>query len=414
MVNEWETMILEDAIQINPHRNLPKATIAPYVAMEDLAPFQRKIEAIRTKEYKGSGSRFRNNDTLLARITPCLENGKTAFVSELPDGTIACGSTEFIVLSGREDLSDNLFVYYLARDPNFRMFAIQLMEGTSGRQRVPASALARLNVVLPPLPEQRTIAGILGALDDKIGLNRQINQTLEAMAQALFKSWFVDFEPFRDHGMQDSPLGEIPGGWRVGKVKDIASLLKETINPGNYPNDVFEHYSIPAFDEGHMPSSERGAQIKSNKFQVSEKAVLISKLNPRFPRIWLPWGNYSRRAVCSTEFLVVLPEEDMTREYLYSLFSSHSFLETFSTLVTGTSSSHQRVRPEDLLSIDVVIPLKGIVVDFSDRVLPMLRLVAHNLVQNSVLTGIRDTLLPKLLSGQIRVKDAEKFVEKAI
>jgi type I restriction enzyme S subunit len=414
MASDWQVMTLAEAVQINPQRPLAKGTEAPFVAMEDIIPSQRSVEVRQTRIFEGSGSRFMNGDTLFARITPCLENGKTAFISQLPKETVGHGSTEFIVMSGKENLSDNLFVYYLARDPNFRSYSAQQMEGTSGRQRVPVLALSKLVIELPPLPEQRAIAHILGALDDKIELNRRMNQTLEAMAQALFKSWFVDFEPFRDQGMQDSPLGEIPVGWRVGKLEEITVLHRETFNPGDYPDEVFDHYSIPAFDGSRMPKAETGDKIKSNKFRIPAGAVLISKLNPQFPRVWLPFDTGHHRSICSTEFLAVTPKGDSGREYLYSLFCSDSFFVMFSTLVTGTSSSHQRVRPEDLMSTELVIPPEEVVSSFSDKVRPLLILVNHNLAENGTLAGIRDALLPKLLSGEIRVKDAERFVEKAL
>jgi len=241
-----------------------------------------------------------------------------------------------------------------------------------------------------------------------------MNQTLEAMAQALFKSWFVDFEPFRHRGMQDSPLGEIPVGWSVGKLEETAILHKESVDPSDYPNEVFDHYSIPAFDEGRIPKTETGDQIKSSKFLIPNGTVLISKLNPRFPRVWLPLSVHLRRSICSTEFLVVTARGDLGSEYLYCLFCSESFFAVFSTLVTGTSSSHQRVRPEDLMSIEIVIPPEEIIKRFSDNIRPLLTLVNNNLTENGVLANVRDALLPKLLSGKIRVKDAEKFVEKVV
>jgi type I restriction enzyme S subunit len=158
---------------------------------------------------------------------------------------------------------------------------------------------------LPPLVQQRAIAQILGALDDKIELNLRMNETLEAMARALFKSWFLDFDPvrvkaegdpglpkhiaalFADH-LEDSELGEIPAGWEVGKVEKFATLSRDTIKPGEFPDETFEHFSIPAFDEGQTPKRELGGAIKSNKFLIPSDAILLSKLNPRIPRLWLP------------------------------------------------------------------------------------------------------------------------------
>jgi type I restriction enzyme S subunit len=156
MGDKWREMRFEDAIDINPPRKILRGEIAPHVSMDAVQPFTRMINHFEMKEFKGSGSRFKNGDTLMARITPCLENGKTVFISCLPDDVVGQGSTEFIVLSGKVGVSDNLFVYYLARDPGFRNYAIQHMEGSTGRQRVPASAIAKLKIKLPPLPEQKS------------------------------------------------------------------------------------------------------------------------------------------------------------------------------------------------------------------------------------------------------------------
>ncbi len=328
-----------------------------------------------------------------------------------PDGWL---NQHIFKVQPNEDYCDRRFFYYLLKylKPNF--IGIARNKQTTGLGHVTTYDLKNISVGVPPLPEQRAIAHILGTLDDKIELNRRMNQTLEAMAQALFKSWFLDFDPFREHGMQDSPLGEIPVGWMVGNISDIAMISRKSINPNNFPTEVFDHYSIPAFDEGRMPKAEEGGQIHSNKFEIPSKAVLVSKLNPRFPRVWLPHPITAHRSVCSTEFLVCLTSEDATREYLFSLFSSNSFRETFSTLATGTSSSHQRVRPEDLLVMATVVPPKHVVTEFSDAIAPFFSKVSQNLFESRTLNGLRDSLLPKLLSGEMRVKDAEKLVEKTL
>jgi hypothetical protein len=175
------------------------------------------------------------------------------------------------------------------------------------RNQVPITAQRQLKIVLPPLQEQRAIAHVLGTLDDLIELNRETNEILEEMARALFKSWFVDFDPVRaklegrppagmdaataalfpDH-FQDSELGQIPMGWEVGRVSDFVSLGRVAVNPGNYPSEVFDHYSLPAFDDGRSPKAESGSTIMSNKFLVEPDAVLLSKLNPHIPRVWRP------------------------------------------------------------------------------------------------------------------------------
>jgi type I restriction enzyme S subunit len=151
---------------------------------------------------------------------------------------------------------------------------------------------------------------------------------------------------------EDSPIGPIPKGWRVGKFNDIVTLSRDGINPGDFPAEVFDHYSIPAFDEGRQAKREIGEAIKSNKFVVKPDAVLLSKLNPRIERVWLPFPDGRCRSVCSTEFLVLYAKDPFSREFVAGLVTSTSFQEVFVTLVTGTSGSHQRVQPDSLMGMD--------------------------------------------------------------
>jgi len=176
--NGWEKMRLGDAFLFNPTERLAKGVEAKKVTMDKLQPFTRNIGDYELAPYAG-GAKFRNGDTLMARITPCLENGKTAWVSILDDNEVGFGSTEYIVLRAKENVTDSRFVYYFTTNPWFRDIAVKSMVGSSGRQRVQQSVLENLEVSIPPLPIQRRIAQILGSLDDKIELNRQINDNLE-------------------------------------------------------------------------------------------------------------------------------------------------------------------------------------------------------------------------------------------
>lgn len=275
---------------------------------------------------------------------------------------------------------------------------------------------------LPDLAEQKAIASVLGALDDKIELNRRMNANLEAMARALFKSWFVDFDPVRakldgrkpkgldeptaalfPDSFQDSKAGHIPDGWTIGMVNDLATLNRGAVSPCEFPAETFDHFSLPAFDDGRTPKAELGSAIMSNKFTVMPNSVLLSKLNPHIPRIWLPDLNPSRRSVCSTEFMVVCSKPDVSREYLFSLFTSAAFASIYGTLVTGTTGSHQRIRPESVLDMTIVIPSSLLVRRFTDIVKPMFDRVNRNTEQSLTLATLRDTLLPKLISGELSV-----------
>lgn len=178
-MKNWIHIKANNFIDFNPRLSIKKGTLATKIAMDKLQPFTKKIPDIEKAEFAG-GTKFCNGDTIMARITPCLENGKTAFVDVLEDGEVGFGSTEFIVLRAKNGISDPQFVYYLATSPAFRDVAIKSMVGSSGRQRVQQGVLDNLELIVPPLPEQKRIGGFLALIDEKIALNNKINNNLSA------------------------------------------------------------------------------------------------------------------------------------------------------------------------------------------------------------------------------------------
>lgn len=176
-MDNWETIKADEIIQFNPTETIKRGTIAKKIAMEKLEPFTRDISGFELAEFK-SGTKFRNGDTLLARITPCLENGKTSKVTILDEKEVAFGSTEFIVMRAKEGISDEDYIYYLSRSPYWREIAIKSMVGSSGRQRVQLDVLKNTKLSIPSLEEQREIGKILRSIDEKIENNRKINHHL--------------------------------------------------------------------------------------------------------------------------------------------------------------------------------------------------------------------------------------------
>ena len=176
-MKEWKKYKLDDFIDFNPSITLKKGTLARKITMDRLIPHSRDIYSWEYEEYTG-GAKFQNGDTIMARITPCLENGKHAFVSLLEEGETAYGSTEYIVMRGKSGISDNKFVYYLSHYPDFKNAAIKSMVGSSGRQRAQVDVLKNMELILPGLDEQIEIANCLSSLDDKIALNNRINHNL--------------------------------------------------------------------------------------------------------------------------------------------------------------------------------------------------------------------------------------------
>jgi len=265
--------------------------------------------------------------------------------------------------------------------------------------------------MIPRLDNESGVSEILAVLDEKIELNRKQNRTLEAIAQALFKRWFVEFEfpdengrPYKSSGgaMQPSELGEIPVGWEVGSIGDLVELKKLGVNPEDHPEDYFHHFSIPNFDDGQAAKPELGSTILSNKYLVHGNSILVSKLNPRFPRIWPVLHVPSNLSVCSTEFQVLAPVGEAYSFVLYLLKSPYVASEMVMR-ASGTSGSHQRISPNDLLSIEVSKPAKHLVERFHSAVFENIRKAQANLEENRVLASARDTLLPKLMSGELRV-----------
>jgi len=176
-MDDWKQIKAADFIDFNPRESIKKGALSKKIAMEQLHPFIRDIAAFEIEPFNG-GSKFRNGDTLMARITPCLENGKTAYVNILNDDEVGFGSTEFIVLREKPCISDKDFIYYLAISPILRDKAIKSMVGSSGRQRVQQSVLNDIALLVPPLDEQIKIGRTLRALDDKITNNIKINHHL--------------------------------------------------------------------------------------------------------------------------------------------------------------------------------------------------------------------------------------------
>lgn len=380
-----------DFVTINPLVKLKAGEEYSFIEMKDLNDGQRNAYPTVERKLTG-GSRFEEGDTLFARITPCLENGKICRAKGLKNH-VGFGSTEFLVFRGKKDVSNSDFVFYLSRWDEVRRFAELNMVGTSGRQRVPKEAFDNLLLNLPSdLPTQTRIASILSALDDKIELNRQMNQTLEQMAQALFKKYFVD----------DIDPDNLPEGWRRGKLGEMFYHSKEGINPGSFPEKTFDHYSIPAYDEGCKPLPELGATILSNKTIVKSNSILFSKLNPRFPRIWLIENVDENISVCSTEFLVFVPNEN-SYSFSFLFLKQEDFKSEIVNKATGTSGSHQRIRPDDILNLDAIIPPNETLKDFEVKVRPLLSKIVANIQEGSSIVKLRDTLLPKLMSGEIEV-----------
>lgn len=306
-----------------------------------------------------------------------------------------------------EKETDQVFMYYYLKQ-NERY--IKTFAEGSVTKTITKNAVRNLDVIIPAKKEQLEIVNTLNNLDQKNTLLQEQNQTLEELAQTLFKRWFVEFEfpdengnPYKSSGgkMVDSELGEIPEGWRVGEVSDFVKHSTKSITPSKEPEKIFSHYSIPAFDSGRYPTKDIGESILSNKYLVLENSILVSKLNPRTSRIWTVFKPH-QNSICSTEIQVFIPKKN-TYAFSFGMFHTSGVKKEMAQRASGTSSSHQRVRPSDILNIEMVVPKDEVLKNFESSILGSLKKIEANQEEVQSLTQLRDSLLPKLMSGELRV-----------
>lgn len=438
---------IKDIVDFNPSRPLSKGKEFPFIDMASLPVNGRDINEVSNKVFNGGGAKFKNGDTLFARITPCLENGKTAKVENLPVGCIAHGSTEFIVLSAKSK-DDEDFVYYLARLPDFRSYAISRMEGTSGRQRVSWQALAEFNLRLPEKGKRKKIGKILKSLDDKIHLNNQINQTLESIAQAIFKSWFIDFDPVRakiaakqegkdpelaamcaisgknEEELQqmteddlaelrataslfpdelvESELGEVPKGW---DAKALGNFLE--IKRGGSPRPIQNFMSPTGYPWVKIADATADPSpflFKTKEFIIEEglkktvylkkgSLILTNSATPGLPK-------FLELDACIHDGWLYFPQKKhFSDSYLYFLF-----LKIRSQLVAqGNGSVFTNLKTDILRNQVILVPTQEVIEKFDLQAFKILEAMRIQCIQSSSLCNLRDALLPKLLSGEVDV-----------
>ena len=392
-MTNWQQVKLCDALIINPIEKLSKGTIAKKVSMERLRPFCRDVLEYEFDKFSG-GSKFRNKDTIMARITPCLENGKRAQINMLEQDEIGFGSTEFIIFREKENISNSNFIYYLICSDLIREPAIKSMVGSSGRQRVQIDVLKELIIPLPPLDIQKKIAGVLGALDDKIELNNKINNNLEQQAQTLFKSWFVDFEPFG---------GKMPDDWKVGNLLDIADYLNGLAMQKFRPAENDKGLPVLKIKELRQGFCDSNSELCSlnvkNEYIVNDGDVIFSWSGSLLVDFWCG----GKCGLNQHLFKVTSKNFD---KWFYFLWTKH-YLEHFAFIAADKATTMGHIKREELEKAKVIIPSSECYQKMKQIMTPIYNLLISNRVENTRLSALRDTLLPKLMSGEIDVSNVD-------
>ncbi|HDR7687593.1 TPA: restriction endonuclease subunit S [Bacillus toyonensis] len=407
---EWHKYKLSDLMYIigggTPKTTVPEywGGVIPWLSVKDFTGDNRHVyyteKTITEEGLRNSSTKLLNKGDLIISA-----RGTVGEIAQL--GREMAFNQSCYGLRANQHITND-FLYYLLKHT-----VKYLKNNTHGSvfDTITKNTFANVNAAIPCLDEQKEIANILSSLDEKIETNNQINEKLEELAQAIFKRWFIDFEfpneegkPYKSSGgeMVESELGMIPKGWRFGALSEIVELSTKSVNPQKYLDRVFEHFSIPALDNNKKPEVQLGKEIKSNKYIISDDVVLISKLNPTTKRIWrpLPQRQYP---ICSTEFMVYIPKEKNTQPFVYELINSNAFSEMLVSHATGSTGSRQRVKPRQTLDFKFPLPSVELMNEFSGVIKALHENVSFKIIENQKLSLVRDTLLPKLMSGEIRV-----------
>jgi len=367
-------------------------------------------------------AKLQYGDVLLTREAPI---GEVGFV-DLPEGLFL--GQRIMQYRANSKVLHPRFLHYVFQSPSLKhQFGSHEGSG-SVVSHIRVGDCFKFKIPLPPIDVQDGVAELLGALDDRITLLRETNATLEAIAQALFKSWFVDFDPVRakaegrqPEGMdattaalfpdsfEDSELGLVPKGWAVGSLGVIAQTARRQIQASELHADVryvgLEHIPRKSLS---LSSWGNADGLESTKSAFSEGDILFGKLRPYFHKVVLaPFSG-----VCSTDILVCQPKE---REY-FGVVAMHLFSETLISYADRLSNGAKmpRVNWKDLAAYPIVVPSSDIAAKLNEAIHPLLARMTAGIHRAQTLTQLRDTLLPRLISGQLRLPEAEVLIEAAV
>lgn len=381
-MSEWKKCTFKKIAIVNPKEQLAKGTKSKKIPMEALVPFRKKIPYYQIESYNG-GTKFRNGDTIIARITPSLENGKTSFVDILKNNEIGFGSTEYIVIREIENISDKHFLYYLSISPNFREIAIKSMTGSSGRQRVQNDVILNHFFSLPPLKEQKAIAEVLSSLDDKIDLLRRQNKTLENLAQTLFRQYFIK---------------EANDEWEEKSLSEIADFLNglacQKFPPKN-GKDKLHVLKIKELKEGISDNSDWVTSDVKPEYIVKNGDIIFAWSASLIVKIW------DGEDCILNQHLFKVTSKNYPKWFYYQWCKYH--LNKFISIAQAHATTMGHIKRKDLDNAMCLVPSIDKLKNFDTMMSKLLKKQEVNARQIKTLENLRDTLLPKLMSGKEKI-----------
>lgn len=381
---------LDEIIEFNPKENIDKKELAKKISMESLSCFTKYIKYYSLEKYNG-GMKFRNGDTLLARITPCLENGKTAKVTILDENEVGFGSTEYIVMRSKKKISDEDFIFYLTISPKFRDIAIKSMTGTSGRQRVQLDVVKNTQMLIPGYQEQVKIGKILSSIDKKIELNSKMNDNLHKIAE----NNFLEISKNGHDTKLEDLIFEIQSGSREkgGAVASgIPSIGAEKIEKlGVYDFNGEKYISEDYFN-------------KMKKGMVNSGDVLLYKDGAYTGKVSMALNNYPHKKCAVNEHVFILrTKNNWANCYLYFLLYNSKIQKQIQK-IASSKAAQPGLNQNEVKGVKVSIPNKDDIIKFESNMKIIVEKIIQNSIENRNLEQIRDILLPKLMDGEIDLR----------
>ncbi|WP_405305898.1 restriction endonuclease subunit S [Methanobrevibacter sp.] len=412
---DWEWVKAKDFMLFNPRESVKKGTIVKNVPMDKIEPKTKEIPSFEITEYNG-GVKFRNGDTLMARITPCLENGKISQVSILDNNEVGAGSTEFIVLREKEGVSDKDFIYYLSNSEYFKEPAIKSMVGSSGRQRVQRDVVENLDIFVPPLDTQKKIGKLLSLFDKKITLNKEINNHLENYVKYTFNSYFNKFLPFQEQKFVDSEYGFIPEGWQIGQIGDYCSIKSGFAFKSKWwQEDGIKVIKIKDINQGSIDFSDCSCvseenTSKANEFKVQGGDLLIAMTGATLGKFSVVPKTDESLYVNQRVGKFFLGDNPLkSLPFIWGLLNQRRIHDEI--INRGQGSAQPNVSPTDIMTIEIILPPKSVIDMFNTKFQPVFNLIINNMYEIDKLSKLRDVLLPKLMSGEINVSQVNYDLE---
>ena len=410
----WAIGKVADVADIN-RITLKEKTYKGWIEYIDITSVDKhKLLGTQLIDFNSAPSRarrvVRDNDILISTVRPNLKH--FVFIKKAKSNYIA--STGFAVVSPQQKVEPRYLYYYLTSD-FFTDYLSRVADGGAYPAFNP-SEISNSEIPLPPLPEQKTIATILGALDDKIELNRKMNETLEAMARAIFKSWFVDFDPIPGFGphkeWQDSSLGRIPKRLMVGSIGNICNVKggfaykSEDFCNSGYPvikiKNINSDKTVNVNDVEYIPEN---IAIETRDFWLYDGDLIMAMTGATIGKFGLIVNKSQIPSLLNQRVAKFYPlkEHGSLSWFIYNVLQVQEIIEQIISIADG--SAQPNISANGIMFPKIVIPENRFIEIFNTRVDCIFKQIISNRKQSRLLASIRDTLLPKLLSGKIRVKN---------